>query len=181
MKKGVQLENLNNNNCFLRSNLRHKTTFLSIISFRRVMQLANITKDMLIGAWTLKDYYIEDEEGNRNYPLGKDCQGIIMYTPDGYMSAQMMTPNRKTFAIDNMHKGTDDEYAEAASGYHAYSGRFEFNETKLELRHYMDVSLFPNYVGQSQIRTAQLKDDHLYISNPKFGNQMIWKKLPINN
>lgn len=121
--------------------------------------MTNITKEMLIGAWTLQDYYIEDKQGNREYPFGENCQGIIMYTPDGYMSAQLMQASREKYSVDNMHKGTHDEYAEAASGYHAYSGRFEFDEAKQELRHYMDVSLFPNYVGQSQIRTARLEDD----------------------
>ena len=28
------------------------------------------------------------------YPMGEEPQGIIMYTPDGYMSAQLMHPGR---------------------------------------------------------------------------------------
>lgn len=31
------------------------------------------------------------------YPLGEHPQGIIMYTPDGFMSAQLMRPGRPNF------------------------------------------------------------------------------------
>lgn len=138
-----------------------------------------ITKEMLLGAWRLKDYYIDKEEG-RIYPFGEDVDGFLLYTTDGYMSAQMMRKGRTPFDIDNMHQGTDTEYTEAASGYHAYSGRFDFDEENQVMRHYMDVSLFPNYIGQSQIRDVTLEGDQLIISNPKFANCMIWER-PKNN
>lgn len=143
--------------------------------------MSKITQKGLIGAWLLEDYLIEDNEGNREYPLGENAQGIIMYTPDGYMSAQLMTPDRPEFAVNNMHKGQPDEYAKAAGGYHAYSGRFEFDEEKQELRHFMDISLFPNYVGDSQVREARVVGDILYVSNPKFNNQLVWRRAKDNS
>ncbi|MBG9987986.1 lipocalin-like domain-containing protein [Aerococcaceae bacterium DSM 111176] len=142
--------------------------------------MSKISRETLIGAWILEDYFIEDSNGNREYPLGENAQGIIMYTPDGYMSAQLMEPGRPEFEVNNMHKGQPDEYAKAAGGYHAYSGRFDFDEEKQELRHYMDVSLFPNYVGGSQIREARVVGDILYVSNPKFNNQLVWRRAKDN-
>ena len=45
----------------------------------------------LIGAWTLQSYVSMSIDGSDVvYPLGVDARGIIMYTPDGYMSAQLM-------------------------------------------------------------------------------------------
>jgi hypothetical protein len=45
----------------------------------------------LVGAWTLESYESRSLDGSGvTYPLGPDAQGIIMYTPDGYMSAQLM-------------------------------------------------------------------------------------------
>jgi hypothetical protein len=50
--------------------------------------------------------------------------GIIMYTPDGYMSAQLSQPNRKPFASGAWFKGTDDDYKQEASTYIAHTDEF---------------------------------------------------------
>ena len=34
-----------------------------------------------------------------NYPTGESPMGIIMYTPDGYMSAQLMRPETGSFCL----------------------------------------------------------------------------------
>lgn len=43
----------------------------------------------LVGTWEMVEYYLE-KDGERVYPLGEDCKGFLMYTPDGYVSAQQM-------------------------------------------------------------------------------------------
>jgi len=49
----------------------------------------------LIGAWTLQSYESSTIDGSHvTYPLGVDARGIIMYTLDGYMSAQLMRSDR---------------------------------------------------------------------------------------
>jgi Lipocalin-like domain len=73
--------------------------------------------------------------------MSEKPMGIIMYTPDGYMSAQLMHPNRKPFASGDWFKGTDEEYRQEASTYIAYSGEFHVDEEKGTLTHSMFVSL----------------------------------------
>jgi hypothetical protein len=51
---------------------------------------------------------------------GERPKGIIMYTPDGYMSAQLMRPERRPFASGDWFDGTDEEYREEASTYIAF-------------------------------------------------------------
>ena len=62
------------------------------------------------------------------YPMSEQPMGIIMYTPDGYMSAQLSKPNRKPFASGDRFKGTDEDYRQAASTYLAYTGEFHVDE-----------------------------------------------------
>jgi hypothetical protein len=51
----------------------------------------------LIGAWTLQSYEAHSINGsNVTYPLGIDAQGIIMYTPDGYMALDAALANALT-------------------------------------------------------------------------------------
>ena len=66
----------------------------------------------LIGAWTLQSYESSSIDGSTvSYPLGAHAQGIIMYTPDGYMSAQLMRSDRLHFSGDDMHPDRLDELA----------------------------------------------------------------------
>ena len=52
-----------------------------------------------IGAWKLESYVEESVDGSKCFePLGPTPRGIIMYTPDGYMSAQLAKPDRPDFA-----------------------------------------------------------------------------------
>jgi hypothetical protein len=51
----------------------------------------------LIGAWTLQSYESSSIDGsNVTYPLGVDAQGVIMYTPDGYMALDAARANALT-------------------------------------------------------------------------------------
>ncbi|QDO94904.1 lipocalin-like domain-containing protein [Formosa sediminum] len=118
-------------------------------------------RDQLVGAWTLKEFTQENENGETSYPLDKDPLGFIMYTPDGYMSAQMQKKDRNLFKSDDMFAGEPEEYKNAASGYLAYSGRFSVNEIKKTVAHELDVSLFPNWLGKQQVRLIKLENNIL--------------------
>jgi len=122
-------------------------------------------REQLIGAWKLVSYIETPMDGSpTRYPMGEKGQGIIMYTPDGYMSAQLMKPGRRNFASGDWFKGTPEEYAEEGSGYIAYSGPFHVDEAKQTLTHSMDVSLFPGWIGQTQPRVVKIEGKHLHLS-----------------
>jgi hypothetical protein len=122
-------------------------------------------RDQLIGAWELVSYVEKPVDGSApSYPLGENAQGLIMYTPDGYMSAQLMRPDRRPFASGDWFDGTAEEYRQEASTYIAYSGPFHVDEDKRTLTHSMFVSLFPNWTGQTQPRVVKLEGDTLHLS-----------------
>jgi hypothetical protein len=122
-------------------------------------------RDQLIGAWKPVSYVEEPVDGSAvNYPMGENPMGIIMYTPDGYMSAQLMHPDRTPFASGDWFDGTLEEYKQEASTYIAYSGPFHVDEEKGTLTHTMYVSLFPNWTGQTQPRVMRLEGDSLFLS-----------------
>ncbi|WAC90393.1 lipocalin-like domain-containing protein [Mycobacterium sp. Aquia_213] len=120
----------------------------------------------LIGAWTLQSYESSALDGSDvSYPLGVDAQGFIMYTPDGYMSAQLMRAGRAPFERDDPHHAHDNELAVAAGGYMSYAGPFSVVEDGL-IAHHVEVSLLPNWIGGIQYRTAQLRDSCLELGPP---------------
>jgi hypothetical protein len=61
--------------------------------------MAEGLRSQRIGAWKLLSYQEIPVDGSAPFePLGNEPQGIIMYTPDGYMSAQLSKPNRPSIA-----------------------------------------------------------------------------------
>lgn len=87
-----------------------------------------------------------------------------MYTPDGFMSAQLCRPDRAPFASGDWFKGTPQEYEDEASTYIAYTGPFHVDEEQQTLTHSMFISLFPNWVGQTQPRVVRIEGDMLHLS-----------------
>ncbi|KVD50804.1 hypothetical protein WT97_19650 [Burkholderia sp. MSMB1459WGS] len=125
--------------------------------------LASQLRERLVGAWRLVSYEIRPCDGSPSaYPLGRDVRGWILYTPDGYMSAQLMAAGRPRYTNGDLQGGTDDECAAAARGYIAYSGPFQVADDGT-LTHAMDVSLFPNWIGDVQQRAVMLDGDRLQL------------------
>jgi hypothetical protein len=102
----------------------------------------------LIGAWTLQSYVSIAVDGSDVvYPLGVDARGLIMYSPDGYMSAQLMR--------------TDRNRDDAGTGrYFNYAGPYTVVEDGL-IAQYVEVSLRRDWIGGIQYRKAHLHDGTL--------------------
>jgi hypothetical protein len=147
-------------------------------------------RDQLIGAWKLISYVEEPVDGSAPlHPMGENPMGIIMYTPDGYVSAQLMRPNRRPFPSGDWFDGPLEAYREEASTYIAYSGPFHVDEEKKTLTHSMFVSLFPNWTGQIQPRVVKIDGDILHLSGEspiKSGGKLVmsylqWKRAGESN
>ena len=118
----------------------------------------------------------------------KNPKGIIMYTPDGYMSAQLMSETRKPFASGDWFNGTPEEYIDEASTYIAYSGRFMVDEKQRSLKHEMQVSLFPNWIGNLQPRAVSINGNQLTLGTvtpimskgKKVMSKLIWERVEKN-
>jgi hypothetical protein len=122
-------------------------------------------RDQLIGAWKLVSYVEKPVDGSAPFhPMSDQPMGIIMYTPDGYMSAQLSTPDRRPFASGDWFRGTDEDYKQEASTYIAYTGPFHVDEEKQTLTHSMFISLFPNWIGQTQPRVVKIEGNTLHLS-----------------
>ncbi|PHU99722.1 hypothetical protein CSQ88_20925 [Iodobacter sp. BJB302] len=158
------------------------------------MEVVNL-KAILAGAWVLESYLKRAEDGSVAFPMGEQPKGMIMYTPDGYMSVQIMDSERPLFASDNLHEKTAAELSLAAASYFAYSGLYEVETEPAAndlaeqsfsglITHHMQTSLFPNWVGCSLLRRLHLQGDRLELSTCQAssfrGKQMtthlVWRK-----
>jgi hypothetical protein len=97
-----------------------------------------------------------------SHPFGRDPQGYLIYTADGYMSAVLTPVARLPFAAGDILRGTGAEQARAAATCIAYAGRYMVQEGRV--LHHVETSLFPNWVGGAQERRYELNGDRLPLS-----------------
>jgi hypothetical protein len=119
-------------------------------------------REKILGTWRLVSYVEQDNHGGLvTFPLGRDAVGLIMYTTDGYMSAQLMRSGRHDYDQPDIGGGTIQQAAAAAEGYLAYSGPYDVDEATSVVHHRVAVSLLPNWLDTLQIRHGSLKDNQL--------------------
>src|ERR1700682_4992671 len=98
-------------------------------------------RERLVGGWRLVGDRGASAEGHEtDRPLGNNPLGTILYTPDGYMSAQLARP------------GPDEDDQEPDGYYIAYSGPFDVDEQGKTVTHQVQVSVIPSWLGTAQIR-----------------------------
>jgi Lipocalin-like domain len=143
----------------------------------------------VLGTWELVSYTEGDNHGGPvTYPLGPDALGLIMYTGDGYMSAQIMRPDRPAYDRPATGGGTPEQAEAAAAGYLAYSGPYTVDENTGVLHHHPWVSLLPNWLNLTQLRHSTLDGDHLTLSavteapdGVETVSTLVWKRTPLNH
>lgn len=99
------------------------------------------TDRRLNGSWTLVAYEEVDADGSVEYPLGREPVGSIIYANDGRMSAQIMN---RTWQPRSSNPA--DAY------FLAYSGTFKVDEEAQVVRHHIEVSAIPSWLGTIQQR-----------------------------
>jgi len=59
-----------------------------------------------VGTWKLVSWEVTQPDGTIYYLYSKDAVGYLIYTADGYMSAQIMDPDRQqsdpSFPLENV-------------------------------------------------------------------------------
>lgn len=105
-------------------------------------------RDAILGGWELSSMESRDvDTGAVSHPLGSAPRGLILYTGDGYMSAQLVSG--------------DDA---ALRQYIAYGGRFRVDEDTATVHHLVSVSMLPELLTTPQLRQATVDGDRLTLS-----------------
>ena len=138
-----------------------------------------------------------DDESDKVWPMGENVQGIIMYTPDGYMSAQLLSPGQKPFNQDRSG-GSEAEWATVGRRFVGYTGHFFLDEKGDEqgrpiLMHHMRTSSSPSLLGDTQRRMVRITEEsdgrylNLGLEDPiemKGEKRVVvvrWRRMPNNS
>ncbi|KAI5199981.1 hypothetical protein E4T39_05957 [Aureobasidium subglaciale] len=121
-------------------------------------------RQRLVGTWRLEAYVAYPTPSCRfqrpTFPMTKNVTGLIMYTPDGYMSAHMLIPGQMSF---KRGEGEEPQWAEAGKRSFSYAGPYYISDEgsgrEEILRHTFQVCNLPGWVGDIQVRTWKFEED----------------------
>ncbi len=121
-----------------------------------------ITESDLHGAWTLVRWEI-DYGGRRpnTFPFGNDATGLIVYSPDGWMSATMSCRQRTAFSAGSARQASAETKASVVEEYLSYGGRWRIEGAVVV--HDVVLAVNPSLLQTRQIRTATLVDGQLQL------------------
>ncbi|MFE3271246.1 lipocalin-like domain-containing protein [Streptomyces sp. NPDC059215] len=117
----------------------------------------------LLGTWQLVSYTAATVDGDVIQPLGSDPFGLIVYTPEGYMAAQLGRSDRAPLPSARLEDAAFDDLGRAAMGYIAYGGPFTVVDPAT-VEHHVTTSLFPNWIGRPQVRAVTFDGPHLRLA-----------------
>ena len=123
-------------------------------------------RDQLVGTWRLVSFVYELANGAEIPAYGERPLGLLVYDANGFMTAQIMNPDRPRFVSGDRRTGTLDELHAAVEGYIAYFGTYEVDEAEGIVTHRELGDLFPNAVGTRQKRFFSLDGDRLALRVP---------------
>jgi Lipocalin-like domain len=102
-------------------------------------------REKLCGAWQLESFVACDlDTGLESHPLGLTPRGLITYTPDGHMSAQLSRSDM--------------------TEYIAYGGGFRVDERTATVQHQVTMATMPELLAAPQFREASVDGDLLTLS-----------------
>lgn len=143
-----------------------------------------VAMDSLIGTWRLVEWTATI--GTRQVrPFGGSVTGLLTYTDDGRMWAALMQQDRNPLDASSIRSADVRDRAAAAAGYISYAGSYTIEGD--EVHHDVEVSLFPDWVGDLQKRRINwvTSDDEtlLELSYVQTGNgkdatnRLLWRRI----
>ncbi len=126
------------------------------------------------GTWRLLEYSFHHEDGAVEHPWGDQVAGYLIYSPQGFMSANLSPAHRswrfRRARLKAEVPAADDQGKSrfvrrgVPRDYIAYSGRFQIEND--HIIHHVEVSLFSHWVGLPQVRHYQFSSNQLTLRTP---------------
>jgi len=120
----------------------------------------------LHGAWHLRRFVITFDDGRAAlHPLGADARGLLIYSPDGWMSAVLSRGDRGPLGVARLERSAaapPEAKARAFDSYLSYAGTWRLDGEQVV--HQVTLAQTPELVGQENRRVARLDGDGLTLS-----------------
>ena len=133
-------------------------------------------EDRFVGNWK---FISVEFRGSNGEPLPAPAfkNGLLVYTPTGQVSLQLMREGREEFAAG---RPTPEEAQAGILSYFAYFGTFTVNEAEGTVIHHREAHLIPNRITDGP-RSYQFSGNRLRLTTPPIMNGIIqtltWERI----
>jgi hypothetical protein len=130
-------------------------------------------KYKFIGIWKLKQMYTI-KDGIKNYPLGKNLLGRIIYFENNQMSAQGQGLD---FEANNSLNNNVSKYV--SGNYFGYFGSYTINEDAGTITHHVEGNVKPDVIGQDLVRYYAIHNNilELQVRTDAEVTTVVWEKM----
>lgn len=118
----------------------------------------------IVGTWRMESWLRIEDDGTKKPRFGPGAAGLLIYTADGFMAASLQDGGRTSFAGPDPYAGTPEECRAAMATGHSYSGRWRVEGDAI--LHDVELSVFPNWVGSTQIRYFRFDGGRMILRTP---------------
>jgi hypothetical protein len=139
-----------------------------------------------VGVWTLESFTERSDGAEESTPLGGEPLGLLIYTADGFVSAQLMRAKRESFKTDPWEAGAAVDGVDLTKDYIAYCGRYEVDDESSEVIHLPLVALLPNLIHQEQHRRFRFEEETLTLVTTRrrpngsvVASTLLWRRCPL--
>lgn len=123
-----------------------------------------MNRETIKGRWSVLSWEQVYDDGRIVLPMGTEVEGFIEYSDYG-MFCVVSKKDRKEFTTGGQWSAADAEKADAYSSYLTYAGGYDVEGNTIT--HHVNYSIFPNWVGGTQYRTAELDGDILTLTTAR--------------
>ena len=133
---------------------------LALIGIQTMAAVAQVP-DQFVGEWRLVSFLSTDSSGQLRPVWGTHPSGLIVYTRNGYVSAQLYDPGRRplgqiAFAV--LFAVAQPSF----SGLYSYFGSVTVDTNAHLISHHVQGAMAPDWVGGTLVRAYRfLGPDHL--------------------
>ena len=131
-----------------------------------------------VGTWKLASWEVRQPDGTVHYLYGRNVVGYLIYTADGYMSAEIMDPDRQQsdpdFPLEVAGAQTlgDEDRARAYGTYLSYCGTYTVEGDTVT--HHVKAGLIPSWTGSEQRRQCRFEQGRLIIGRGP--HELTWER-----
>jgi hypothetical protein len=168
-------------------NRRKAIVGISLASFASAQTKQPAIREKFVGVWKLVSCDSTDKNtGEVRYPYGSSPVGRLTYDAAGRMSAQLMNPGRHAVggsptvgSAAAIRSASADDMRAILTGFIAYFGTFDIDESARTVIHHVQACLIPSWVGTDLRRTYEFAGgDQLTLtaSSDRVVTRLVWQR-----
>ena len=120
-------------------------------------QTSSPTDPSIVGVWRVVSFVSGDASGKWQAAWGDHPSGLIIYTSDGHVSAQLYDPRRPKLGQVTMALPLDPVQP-SYQGLYTYFGTYVVDARAHTVSHHVEGAMAPDWVGSTLVRGYRFLD-----------------------